>query len=56
MDRLNKSGKIYLTHTRLSGKYTIRMCVAQTHTEPHHVKNAWKFISDTADQLSQELT
>ena len=56
VDRLNKSGKIYLTHTKLSGNYTIRMCVAQTHTEPHHVENAWKLISDTADQLAQELT
>ena len=27
MDRLNQSGRMYLTHTKLDGKFTLRMCV-----------------------------
>ena len=45
---LNKSGKIYLSHTRLNGKYVLRICVGQTHTEKKHVENAWELIKAEA--------
>ena len=32
MDRLNRSGDLYLTHTRLNDRLTLRFCVGQTHT------------------------
>jgi aromatic-L-amino-acid decarboxylase len=51
MERLNHSGKLYLTHTLLNGKYTLRLCVGQTNTEEHHVAAAWKLIRETADAL-----
>ena len=51
MDRLNQSGKIYLTHTKLKGRLTLRLCVGQTHTEEHHVARAWKLIQETADRV-----
>ena len=35
-DRLNRSGSLYLTHTRLDGKFTLRFCVGQTNTESRH--------------------
>jgi len=49
--RLNRSGKLYLSHTRLNGKYTIRFCVAQTRTELPHVEAAWGAIRKEADEL-----
>jgi aromatic-L-amino-acid decarboxylase len=48
LDRLNRSGKLYLTHTRLDGKYTLRLCVGQTNTEERHVSQAWALIQATA--------
>src|SRR6202035_1645743 len=30
MDRLNRSGLLYLTHTRLRERLTLRLCVGQT--------------------------
>jgi aromatic-L-amino-acid/L-tryptophan decarboxylase len=48
---LNRSGKLYLSHTRLNGKYTIRFCVAQTRTELQHVQSAWDAIRKEADVL-----
>ncbi len=51
LDKLNKSGKIYLTHTVLNDKYTLRFCVAQTHTEERHVKEAWELICKVAREL-----
>jgi aromatic-L-amino-acid decarboxylase len=50
--RLNDSGKIYLTHTVLNGKYTLRMVTAQTNVTIGHVKKAWQLIMDTARKLS----
>jgi aromatic-L-amino-acid decarboxylase len=48
MERLNRSGKIYLSHTRLGGKFTLRLCVGQTHTEKPHVERAWRLIQQMA--------
>jgi aromatic-L-amino-acid decarboxylase len=56
LDRLNTSGKIYLVHTRLNEKYTIRFCIGQTHTEMRHVNAAWKLIQDTARKLETEIS
>ena len=42
--RLNDSGKVYLTHTRLENKHTLRLCVGQTETEERHVRRAWELI------------
>jgi aromatic-L-amino-acid decarboxylase len=52
MDRLNTSGDLYLTHTRLNDRMTLRFCIGQTNTEARHVKRAWKRIQEEADQLS----
>ncbi len=51
MDRLNRSGELYLTHTRLDGKFTLRFCVGQTNTEERHVKRAWQKIQAEAEKL-----
>ena len=48
LERLNSTGKLYLTHTLLGGKVVLRLCVGQTHTELRHVKNAWRQIQETS--------
>jgi aromatic-L-amino-acid decarboxylase len=52
LDRLNQGGKIYLSHTVLDGRYALRLCVGQTHTEARHVEQAWKLIQETAAELT----
>ena len=52
MDRLNRSGDLYLTHTRLNDRLTLRFCVGQTNTESRHVQRAWKRIQQEADRLA----
>jgi aromatic-L-amino-acid decarboxylase len=49
--KLNDSGKIYLTHTSLKGKYTLRMVTAQTNVTLEHVEKAWSLIKSTARDL-----
>jgi aromatic-L-amino-acid decarboxylase len=52
MDRLNNSGRLYLTHTRLNDQLTLRFCVGQTHTARRHVEGAWQQIQETARHLA----
>ena len=52
MDRLNRSGDLFLTHTKLNGKLTLRLCVGQTNTQARHVENAWKRICEEAEKVS----
>jgi len=49
---LNDSGKIYLSHTVLKGKYTLRMVTAQTNVTLEHVEKAWDLIKETARNIS----
>jgi aromatic-L-amino-acid decarboxylase len=51
LDSLNISGKMYLTHTRLDDRLTLRLCVGQTNTEMRHVQAAWQLIQQTAAGL-----
>jgi aromatic-L-amino-acid decarboxylase len=53
MDRLNRSGDLYLTHTKLGDRFTLRLCVGQTHTEARHVKRAWERIREEAAKLER---
>lgn len=52
LSRLNASGELYMTHTALGGRYTLRFCVGQTHTEARHVRRAWEKIRAVAREIS----
>lgn len=54
MDRLNQSGDLYLTHTRLGERLVLRFCVGQTNTAMRHVEYAWKRIQEEATKLREE--
>lgn len=42
--KLNSSGKMFISHTKLNGKYTLRLAIAQTFVEEKHVREAWELI------------
>jgi aromatic-L-amino-acid decarboxylase len=48
LDRLNASGEMYLSHTRLNDRLTLRMSIGQSRTQRHHVEAAWRLIQKTA--------
>ena len=50
LDRVNRSGKIYLTHTRLNHRTVLRMCIGQTHTSQRHVDDAWQLLQEAAEE------
>ena len=49
---LNDSGKLYLSHTVLNSRYTLRMVTAQTNVTLEHVEKAWDLIKKTARSLN----
>jgi len=52
MDRLNRSGDLFLTHTKLDGKLTLRLSVGQLNTKARHVKRAWERIRGESEKNS----
>ena len=55
MDRLNESGALYLTHTRLDDRVVLRLAVGSPATRREHVEVAWARIVETARRLSAEV-
>jgi aromatic-L-amino-acid decarboxylase len=42
--KINSTGKMFVSHTKLKGKYAIRMVIGQTYIEEHHVLDSWETI------------
>ena len=49
---INDSGKIYLTHTTLNDRYTLRMVTGQTNVTLDHAEKAWDLIRQLASGLT----
>ncbi len=41
LEHVNDSGVAFLSHTRLNGKYTLRLAVGNIRTERKHINRAW---------------
>lgn len=52
---LNQTGKVFLTHTSLRGKYVLRMAIGSRTTEKQHVKEAWELILNKAAEVLKEV-
>ncbi|MGE5092285.1 MAG: pyridoxal phosphate-dependent decarboxylase family protein [Bacillota bacterium] len=48
LERVNAAGDVYLTHTVLGGRYTLRLAVGQWQTERADVLRAWERIRAAA--------
>ena len=51
VQKLNATGKLFLTHTKLAGRYTIRLSIGQTEVQQRHVDDAWNLVQATAGAL-----
>ena len=52
LNALNDDGRVYLTQTRVRGRYVIRFASGQLYTTRGHIARAWQVITDTARRLS----
>jgi len=46
LERVNKSGEVFLSHTKLNGRYVIRLAIGNLKTEERHVKRAFELLSE----------
>jgi aromatic-L-amino-acid decarboxylase len=45
MNNINASGEAYLSHTKLGGKYTLRLSVGSIRVEERHIKKVWDLLN-----------
>jgi aromatic-L-amino-acid/L-tryptophan decarboxylase len=50
VERINASGRAYLTQTKLRGHTVMRIGLGNVLTTEQHLRNGWELISKTADQ------
>jgi aromatic-L-amino-acid decarboxylase len=48
LDDINASGRVFLTHTVLGGRFTLRFVVGSRLTRERHVRQAWDIVRDSA--------
>jgi len=53
LEQLNASGEVFLSHTKLGGRYTLRLAVGNLHTTERHVARAWELIQQLAAGLKE---
>ena len=53
MNTINKSGKIFFTHTKLNGKITLRLVIGQTNIDYKNVSNAINLINSEIKNLQE---
>jgi aromatic-L-amino-acid decarboxylase len=46
MNEINSSGEAYLSHTRLGGKFTLRLSVGSIRVEERHLEKVWNLLND----------
>lgn len=49
--RVNETGQAYLSHTRLKGRYAIRLAIGNIRTTEDHVERAWRLLRAEAERL-----
>ena len=45
---VDASGRVFLSHTKLDGRYTLRLAIGNLRTEERHVADAWALLREAA--------
>ncbi len=55
LDAVNATGKVFLSHTKLHDRFTLRLAVGNLRTTEEHVKLAWDLLREKAGELRNQL-
>ena len=50
MDAVNRSGDVFLSHTRLRDRFVIRLSIGNIRTQRRHVERAWELLQEAAGE------
>jgi aromatic-L-amino-acid/L-tryptophan decarboxylase len=48
MEAVNRTGEVFLSHTKLRDRFTIRLAIGNLRTERRHVARAWELLQRAA--------
>lgn len=51
LEKVNRGGEIFLSHTRLNGRFVIRLAVGNLHTGERHLRLAWELLQKMRPQV-----
>jgi aromatic-L-amino-acid decarboxylase len=54
LSRVNASGRIYLSHTRLGGRFSLRVTLGNLRARTEHVERCWNLLEAAAGGLDIE--
>jgi aromatic-L-amino-acid decarboxylase len=46
---VNRSGEIFISHTRLDGRYVLRLAIGHESTTEDDVRRAWEVLREQAE-------
>jgi aromatic-L-amino-acid/L-tryptophan decarboxylase len=53
LERVNASGEIFITHTKLDGRYVLRLAIGNARTTEDDVRRAWDVLNREAEALQE---
>ncbi|MFZ5916620.1 MAG: pyridoxal phosphate-dependent decarboxylase family protein [Chloroflexota bacterium] len=53
MEAVNATGRVYLSHTKLGDRYTLRMAIGNLRTTEAHLRRAWQLVQEHTARLDE---
>jgi aromatic-L-amino-acid decarboxylase len=54
MEAVNATGEVFISHTRLRDRFTLRLALGGIRTEARHVDRAWALVAEHGRRLAAE--
>jgi aromatic-L-amino-acid decarboxylase len=54
MTVINESGAAYISHTKLNGKYTLRLSIGSIRAEERHIRKIWDLLREFHAKLAKD--
>jgi aromatic-L-amino-acid decarboxylase len=48
LERVNASGRVFLSHTKLGTRYVLRIAIGNLRTQEPHLRDAWTLLQEAA--------
>jgi aromatic-L-amino-acid decarboxylase len=53
IDAVNQTGEVFLSHTRLGGRFVLRIAIGHLRTTDAHVRRAWSLLTEHAARIQR---
>jgi aromatic-L-amino-acid decarboxylase len=52
LERVNRTGEMFISDTRLDGKVVLRLCIGNIQSKERHIQNAWNLLQKSSMQIT----